>query len=81
MKRTREQRLQTALLALDRLAADLTRSGLRGYARRLRGARTSVTNFVYSEKSIPQKVKLSRANQRRVEGLGLERIIDMVGDG
>lgn len=76
MKRTREQKLQTALRALDRLAADLTLSGMCGYARRLRGARTSVTNFVYSEKSIPQKVKLSRANQRRVEGLGLGCIMD-----
>lgn len=68
-KRTPEQLLG----ALDRMAEDLTVMGLRTKARMLRSIRTEMTNFVYSEKRIPRKSKLSAAARTLIENHGLER--------
>lgn len=69
MKRTPAQILRS----MDRLAEDLTTSGMYGYARRLRRARTEMKNFVFSEQGIPRKIKLSRAARTLIENHGLER--------
>jgi len=63
MKRSQEQ----VLRSMDRLSANLTRSGLLGYAKRLRGMRTEIAGFGISEKSDPRKdQRLSTADSRRL---------------
>jgi hypothetical protein len=39
------RRLEQTLRAMDRLSGEMTQSGLTGYARRLRGMRTTIASF------------------------------------
>lgn len=76
MKRTPEQ----VLGSMDRLAADLTLSGMRGYARRLRRVRTEIADlFGKSAKPIPRKMKLSAPTHDRYGDMPVLEVDDGTG--